>query len=92
MMFMTENLEKNEPINIPSENLEHTSHLGVEVPTERVTVLTKLYFRPQVERNLRTHSRITTFYRIFLQSSLHKNVVSICSLNVCECLCPSANP
>ena len=48
---------------------EQTVYLGREIPTERKTVLTKMFIRLPTEQTLRTHCRVTTFCYIFSPST-----------------------
>lgn len=43
-------------------------------------------FRLPAERNIRTRSRLTTFFCMFLQNSLHQKFMSISTSNVCKVL------
>ena len=49
------------------ELLERRLFLGRDIRTEGMTALMKMYIRLPVERNLRTHSRLTALCSMFLQ-------------------------
>ena len=56
------------------EFLDHTSHIGGEIPMNRTTVLTKMFISVPADRSLHTHSRLMTLCYIIHQVSWHQEV------------------